>query len=172
MNNRPTLSFVIPGKPKGKERHKTRVVQRPGGKSYATFYTPPQTAQYETEIAYYCNNEIVDYERSSKVRWIKRGQYQLAVFAYIEIPKSWPVAKTAMAAQQLIRPTCKPDWDNIGKVVSDGLNGIAWTDDARVVDARTVKRYTTAEPRIEVVIIDITDDGDKWARKKSKLETK
>ena len=36
--------------------------------------------------------------------------------------------------------TSRPDWDNLGKLVSDALNQVAWHDDAQIFDARIVKR--------------------------------
>lgn len=31
------------------------------------------------------------------------------------------------------------DWDNLAKLATDALNGVAWTDDVQIVDARTLK---------------------------------
>lgn len=31
------------------------------------------------------------------------------------------------------------DWDNLGKLVSDALNGIFWEDDRQVIDAHVMK---------------------------------
>jgi Holliday junction resolvase RusA-like endonuclease len=45
----------------------------------------------------------------------------------------------------------KPDWDNVGKIVCDALNGVAWHDDAQIVDAHVEKRYGI-EPMVCVVI--------------------
>lgn len=44
------------------------------------------------------------------------------------------------------------DWDNIGKMISDALNGIAWVDDEQVDDGRVRKRYGDPDTRIEVVV--------------------
>jgi Holliday junction resolvase RusA-like endonuclease len=43
--------------------------------------------------------------------------------------------------KKILYPTGKPDWDNIGKLVCDSLNGILWRDDAVIVDGSTSKRY-------------------------------
>ena len=51
----------------------------------------------------------------------------------------------------LIRPTKKPDWDNIGKVVCDALNGIAYRDDAQIVDSM-VRKFYGEVPRVVVII--------------------
>ena len=53
-----------------------------------------------------------------------------------------------------IRPTKKPDWDNIGKVVSDSLNQIAYRDDAQIVDSQ-VRKFYSRLPRIEIIISEI-----------------
>lgn len=51
-----------------------------------------------------------------------------------------------------IRPTKKPDWDNIGKVVCDALNKIAYDDDSCIVDGAVHKWYSE-EPRVVVELI-------------------
>ena len=56
-----------------------------------------------------------------------------------------------MMLDHQIRPGKKPDWDNIGKVVTDSLNQIAYRDDAQVVDAQ-VRKFFSEQPRIEVTI--------------------
>ena len=53
----------------------------------------------------------------------------------------------------LILPTKKPDTDNIAKAILDALNGVAYYDDAQVVELHVVKKYSD-EPRAEVMIID------------------
>ena len=50
-----------------------------------------------------------------------------------------------------IRPTKKPDFDNIGKIVCDSLNKRAYNDDAQVVDAQ-VRKFYSRNPRVVVTI--------------------
>jgi Holliday junction resolvase RusA-like endonuclease len=50
-----------------------------------------------------------------------------------------------------IRPTKKPDADNILKAVLDALNGLAYNDDSQIVSARIEKLYSD-NPRVEIVI--------------------
>ena len=52
------------------------------------------------------------------------------------------------------RPTRKPDFDNIGKIICDALNGIAYRDDAQIVDA-LVRKFYSDTPRVIVEISDI-----------------
>ena len=44
------------------------------------------------------------------------------IIAYYEIPKSTSKKKRREMLEHRIRPTKKPDWDNIGKIVCDSLN--------------------------------------------------
>lgn len=63
------------------------------------------------------------------------------------------------APQRRVRehPTCKPDWDNLGKAVSDALNGVFWEDDGQITDARVIKVYdwATRKTGIEVTVEEI-----------------
>ncbi len=51
----------------------------------------------------------------------------------------------------IIRPTKRPDFDNIGKIICDSLNMIAYHDDSAIVDGRVRKFYSDV-PRVEVII--------------------
>ena len=53
-----------------------------------------------------------------------------------------------------IRPTKKPDWDNIGKIICDSLNQIAYRDDAQIVDSQ-VRKFYSENPRVEVIIKEV-----------------
>lgn len=57
----------------------------------------------------------------------------LEVIVFSEKPKSKP--------KRVILPAVKPDWDNLGKLIGDALNGILWKDDALIVDGAVRKRY-------------------------------
>lgn len=52
-----------------------------------------------------------------------------------------------------IRPTKKPDFDNIGKVICDALNKIAYRDDSQIVDAQ-VRKFYSDRPRVVVTIME------------------
>lgn len=56
----------------------------------------------------------------------------------------------------LIVPTVKPDTDNVAKIVLDALNGIAYHDDAQIVQLTVLKRYST-EPKVKVKLIEYAD---------------
>jgi Holliday junction resolvase RusA-like endonuclease len=75
----------------------------------------------------------------------------LAATAVPPIPASWSVKDRRAALDGLTPHTVKPDWDNLGKVVSDALNGIAWKDDAQVCWAN-VKKVYGEQPLLQVTI--------------------
>ena len=58
-----------------------------------------------------------------------------------------------MAANEIL-PCKAPDWDNIGKIVTDALNGLAYEDDKQIVDAHVIKLYSD-QPRVEVELEEI-----------------
>jgi Holliday junction resolvase RusA-like endonuclease len=93
------------------------------------------------------------------------GQVEMHIKAYFNIPKSKkPTAKkpkleTLKKYQDLIcgrvRHTTKPDWDNVGKIISDALNGLAYDDDSQIVSA-TVEKFYSDNPRVEIEISTIS----------------
>jgi Holliday junction resolvase RusA-like endonuclease len=100
-------------------------------------YTPAGTASYENKIM------LCYQQRHAGVRFVP--PIILEVNAYFAIPKSYPKKKAALCSQNILRPTCKPDMDNIVKAVADALNGVAYRDDSAIVELRVAKRYGSPE---------------------------
>lgn len=69
------------------------------------------------------------------------GPVSLSVVATLPIPQSWSQKKQAEARAGQLYPAKKPDWDNLGKQVSDSLNGICYADDAQICFATVSKVY-------------------------------
>lgn len=67
--------------------------------------------------------------------------------------------KRAAKLSGAIRPTKKPDCDNIGKIVADNLNGIAYKDDAQIV-SMVIEKYYAEIPRVEVEITEVRQHED------------
>ena len=78
----------------------------------------------------------------------------LRIVAYYSIPPSKSKKQQALMRSKQVRPTKKPDWDNIGKVVADSLNQIAYADDAQIVDSM-VRKFFSDNPRVEVSIREV-----------------
>ena len=135
------ISFTVPGEPVAKGRPR---ITRHGT------YTPEKTMNFETLVKYEYINQC------GKHRFADNAQLALDVVAYRSIPKSTSKKKRVMMEYGTLLPITKPDWDNIGKSVSDALNGIAYHDDSQVVDARVRKIYSN-EPRTVVRIWEINN---------------
>ena len=135
------IHLVIPGPPVGKAR--ARIVYRERLGKYVGF-TPEKTRTAEEEIGWIAKGAGCE---------MMEGPLRLTVRAYYPIPRSWPKwrQKEAEADKPSQRPTVKPDLDNVVKLVKDALTGIAWKDDAQIVDLIAHKYYGTT-PRM---IIDV-----------------
>jgi Holliday junction resolvase RusA-like endonuclease len=131
-----TITFTVLGEPVGKARQR---VTRFGT------YTPEKTVLYEnlikTEYRRQCNDHRFD----------DKQPLCMEVKAEYMIPASASKAKRAAMARGEIRPMKKPDWDNVGKVVSDALNKLAYRDDTQIVDC-TVRKFYSERPKITVKI--------------------
>jgi len=124
------IRFVVPGRPHAKQR--PRVVHHHGA---TRAYTPGATMRAEALI-----REAFRWEAGDGFR-PHDGPVDLFVEAHYRPPKSWPKWKRKAALED--RPWPAPrysDWDNLGKVVSDALNGVAYVDDRQIVRAVVEKR--------------------------------
>ena len=135
--------FTIPGHPVGKGRPKFSTVC-----GHVSTYTPAKTANYEALVKY-------GYQSQCRgIKFEKKVPVDVRIVAYFAIPSSESKKRAAMMRAHIIRPTVKPDYDNIGKVVCDALNGIAYYDDAQVVDAQ-VRKFYDDNPRVVVTIREV-----------------
>lgn len=131
-------SFIVHREPKGKQRVR---VTRSGHA-----YTPNDTTTYEGMVRAEYVQQVGDVPAFL-------GQVEVNIFAYYEIPNSWSKIKKLHAQDLKIRPTKKPDCDNIAKMICDALNGLAYKDDAQIVNLHVCKIYTSELPRVEVTLI-------------------
>lgn len=144
-----SIKFVVPGLPFGKQRPKVTVRKFTGSdgkeKKFAKTYTPEKTVNYENLVK-------MAYQEKAKGKRFKDGDMlDVRIIAYYNIPPSTSKKRRTMMLEHKIRPTKKPDWDNIGKIVCDSLNNIAYHDDNQVVDAQ-VRKFFSENPRVEVTI--------------------
>ena len=79
------------------------------------------------------------------------SQLDLRVIAYYPIPSSKSKKQQRLMEDGTIRPTKKPDTDNVLKVIADSLNQVAYKDDAQVVDA-SVRKFYSRKPRTVVFL--------------------
>lgn len=105
-------------------------------------YTPTKTANYETLVKF-------TYQQAGGTLF--EGPVDMTIRAFYRIPKSASKKRAADMADGRIRPTTKPDADNVIKAIADALNGIAYKDDTQIVLVTAEKWYDNT-PRVEVEI--------------------
>ena len=137
------MIFTVYGKPQGKARPRfTRTGHA---------YTPDSTRDYEdaVRLAYI----------AADGRKIPAGTpVCISITAWYAIPKSARGALRERMTRGEVVPMTKPDWDNIGKIIADALNGVAWHDDAQITQA-TVHKVYGVTPMVRVEIKEVQHDA-------------
>ena len=127
------------GQPVGKGRPRF-------SRASGTVYTPEKTARYEERLAWAAQSVMAG-------RPLLTGGLQVDIEAYMDIPKSKPKTFRAAALAGAIRPTTKPDPDNIAKML-DALNRVVWVDDSQIVTLNVRKHYSD-RPRLQITVREI-----------------
>jgi Holliday junction resolvase RusA-like endonuclease len=138
-----TIHFTVPGPPVGKARPK--VVRARNGMSMT--YTPDKTVAYEELVRLRFNESLQGHPFEPL-----EGALRIKIFAGYPIPKSTSKKRRAAMLAGTELPAKKPDWDNIGKIICDALNGVAYGDDAQITDPSMRKRYIDGPGQVEVWI--------------------
>ena len=133
------IFFSIPGEPKGKGRPR---FSRKG--KFVKTYTPEETTNYEDHV----RNEY----RKAAHGLIFTGEVHMNIDCYFSIPKSTGKKKTALMVSGEIRPTKKPDADNVAKIVADALNNVAYKDDTQIVELIVRRWYTDGFASVDVLL--------------------
>ena len=118
------IVFTLMGAPRGWARARL---------SGAHHFTDKATASYENKVAH-----LAALEMRGAAPW--EGPVYVQIEVEYDVPASWPKKRRA-AAPGSPAPK-KPDIDNCVKIILDGLNGVAFKDDAQVTDLRVTKRYS------------------------------
>ena len=134
--------FCIHGDPQGKGRPRFSTVC-----GHVHTRTPDETVLDENLVK-------TEYRQQVGVKFPDDAMLDVRIFAYYPIPKSVSKRKRQAMLEKRIRPIKKPDWDNVGKVICDSLNGIAYRDDAQVVDSM-VRKFYGETPKVVVTIEEI-----------------
>lgn len=130
------IEFTVPGQPVGKGRPRfTRAGHA---------YTPAKTASYENLVRLEFNHQFPSFEPFD-------GAICVEIMAYYQIPSSFSRKRHSEAKNHIIRPTVRPDCDNVCKAVLDALNNVAYHDDNQIVTLKACKLYDD-KPRTEITI--------------------
>ena len=129
------VDFTIDGEPEGKARPRFNTKT---GKAYTT----DRTRMYEdyTKLLY-----------RSQIKHYFEGYIRLTVKAFYKIAKSDSKKIKEQKKANVLRPSKKPDIDNVVKLIADSLNDIAYKDDTQIVEI-VAKKFYSENPRVEVTI--------------------
>ena len=138
------VKFTIMGPPKGKGRPRFQKIG-----NYTKVSTPQDTVNYENLVK-------LEYEYQCQKYYFGEVELGIKLTTYYPIAKSTSKKKHEQMVNDEIKPTKKPDCDNVLKIVADSLNQIAYKDDAQIVEACVYKKYADV-PRVEVELYDLED---------------
>lgn len=151
-----TVKFVVPGEPFGKFNQRPTMI---GG--HARAYSPKENNMYMDRIIGIIGQEL---RFDSDYVFPKGTPVSVMIVAYFKIPdghykyyKKEKASRYDSTGQQMlegkIRPTKKPDLDNISKAVCDGIShqGRVWYDDSQIA-VELLMKYYDSNPRVEVTI--------------------
>lgn len=99
------IEFEVPGKPFGKER--------PRFTRYGSPYTASKTVDHEKAVA------LVYKSKYGRTKFPPDAALGVDIKAYMPIPKRTPKYKLSDMISGRVRPTVRPDWDNIGKLICE-----------------------------------------------------
>lgn len=122
------VNFTVPGVPVPKAR--ARVVNIKGR---SVSFTPKKTKDYELVLASIAGLAM-------RGRPLLTGPLVVNATFILPIPASWTKKKKESARLQRLRPTTRPDLDNLLKVI-DGLEMVVFKNDSQIVEAHVVKVY-------------------------------
>lgn len=133
--------FKIPGKAQAKQRPRM-------GRS-GIVYTPKETLVYEN----YVKMCYLDY--AQQFGWLPyENQVRAEIEVLVAVPKSDSKTKKKAKIEGMIRPTVKPDCDNLAKSILDSLNGLAYQDDKQVVEL-SIKKYYAENAEVRVRLTEV-----------------
>jgi Holliday junction resolvase RusA-like endonuclease len=133
------VTFRVDADPVGKQR--ARYVKRG---NFVSTYTPEKTRTYETLIK---DAAIVAMGSSEPLD----TPVTVAIYIRVGIPASFSKQKRKDALEGILKPTKKPDIDNIAKCFLDGMNDIVYLDDKQVVNLHITKVYAET-PAVEIMV--------------------
>ncbi|MEK4702032.1 RusA family crossover junction endodeoxyribonuclease [Solibacillus sp. FSL R7-0668] len=133
------IQFTIPGATQPQERPR---FSRTG--YGVTTHDAPKSRNYKELV------KLVAWQ--NKPQEPLQGALKLEVDVYLMPPKKYHTKpKQALIASGELRPTTKPDTDNLVKGIKDGMSKIIWVDDAQIVEL-VVRKFYAMQPRAEVKV--------------------
>ena len=138
-------SFRVDHDPIEQPRHRHMIAYGKNRKQYVKIYVPGDHPVHAFK-------QHVRLVASQHFTAPLTGPVAVSLTCYFGRRKSHVTPKGRLRKSAPRHKTSVPDWDNVSKSICDALNGIAWVDDAQIVDGRTVKKYASEEHPVGVEI--------------------
>lgn len=132
------ITIQVQGEPFGKRRPRAHVIA-----GHARVHDDPANQLYELKVQNAYRQAYPDHDPNQP--FFQKDEYiKIRIFAMFGIPKAFSKIKVQAAINGELRPTKRPDVDNIAKSCLDALShGILFHDDAQVVELMIHKYYST-----------------------------
>jgi Holliday junction resolvase RusA-like endonuclease len=143
------IEFTIPGRPSAWQRTNAFIDKRSGKLLKST---PKEMAAAQKAVATLCRFAM-------RTMPPLAGALRLEILCVYAIPPSWPKWKRQAAIDGKVWKVTVPDHDNLVKLISDALNGIAYADDGQIVKSSFGKRYGSPErTEVRITALDVLCD--------------
>ena len=148
----PVLRVVVPGEAQSKQRPRF-------SKKMGRSYTPAPTVAYQKKVAGLASVAMDTFHPDREGLLIEgRTPVWVQIMVVLQRPQALMRVKDP---EGMLYHTKRPDVDNIGKAVLDGLDEVEglWVDDSQVCDLSIRKRYAQKGglPYVEVSILELKD---------------
>lgn len=134
------ISIFLESLPEAKKRHRSGIRN-----NRVVTYDPQKADKIKTKW------DVAAKLREKGLLKPLEGPIEIYITSFYPWPKSWSKKRVKAAKESGSYKTSKPDVDNEAKWWLDILNGIAWKDDAQVVQSWSEKRYSD-KPGIEITL--------------------
>ena len=145
--------FTVYGEPVSKLRARTVRQQTKSGKTFTNSYTPEKTEIQEFNVVMVYKSIYRGFGFDADV------PLRVVVTFFLQIPKSTSKIRKQRMLSGLVRPTKRPDVENVAKLIMDALNTVAYHDDSQIVELE-VRKFYSDQPRTEIFIARICDENE------------
>lgn len=150
MNKPPygfTIEYTVPMRAIGKAR--------PRFTRWGCTYTPEKTKKAEEIIRDFALDAMLDY-RLEPIVLIDSKALAVSIEFAFSPPKSWSKKKKKEAIETTAPCTCKPDIDNLAKLVCDAMIRAVYTDDRLISEMHLCKFYAETD-YIKICVWEVGD---------------
>ncbi|RUL56477.1 RusA family crossover junction endodeoxyribonuclease [Lysinibacillus antri] len=133
------IQFEIPGDVQAQQRPK---FSRAGNGVKAV--DPQESRDYKSFVRLVASQHAPDVLITEPIK--------LTIDVYRKIPKDKQTGpKMKLIGEGKLRPTTKPDIDNLAKGIKDGLSKVLWHDDSQVIEL-VARKWYSENPRAVVTV--------------------